>query len=327
MTSPRLLLSCVSEDVPVFHERVESLVGSARRLGGSLSRSPIIVNMVGSADRAFVRRMETFDAEVRVVPRLVDGGVPHANKLRMLEVHEREDFDVLLAVDCDIAVAEDPARHLYRDAISVVPADVDPFTDYQWRQIFDGLRLEPCQRSVCATTTGRPMYPYFNSGVVAVPRGLCADLLSTWTQALMDLNGLWQHHPNIVPRAKRFFTDQIALMVALQRGLPWTVASRELNFATHVDLHRPTVQALRPALLHYHNAVDRQGFLFRPCSSVAAPAADRVNRSRAEALGHPYRGLKKRPVHVRAHQMVDSVVVAAQTARHTIRQYTGSSHV
>ncbi|HEY5261702.1 MAG TPA: hypothetical protein VIJ33_06280 [Solirubrobacteraceae bacterium] len=314
MSAPRVLLACVAEDAPVFHARVESLVGSARRLGGCLSESPIVVSMVGGANPAFVRRLQALDVEVRVVRRMTDSGAPHANKLRMLELHEREDFDVLLAADCDVAVAEDPTMYLPRDSIGVVPADVDPLTEGQWRRLFDGVALDLRERSVRATTTGRPMYPYFNSGVVAVPRHLCVDLLATWTRALEDLHALWQRNPNVIPRAKRFFADQIALMIALQRGLPWTEASRELNFATHVDLHEPTVQSLKPALLHYHGAVDDEGFLLMPRSPVAARAADRVNRDRAAAHGYRYEGLKMPPTPGSARRAIDRVGEAAKAA-------------
>jgi hypothetical protein len=296
VTPPRLLLSCVSEDRPVFHTRVQNLVSSARYLGGSLAGSPIVVNMVDSADRAFVQRMQALDTEVRIVPRITDGGVAQANKLRMLELHERTDFDLLLAVDCDIAVAADPAPYLSGESISVVPADTDPFTDGQWRRIFDGLTVERRERSVRATTTGRSMYPYFNSGVIGVPRGMCADLFASWMQALKDLDALWRRQPNLIPRRRRFFTEQLGLSVALWRGLPWIVASRALNFATHVALHGPTVHGLRPSLLHYHSDADDEGFLFRPRCPVAEPAADRVNRSRAEALDLAYGSLRTRPV-------------------------------
>jgi hypothetical protein len=296
VTLPRLLLTCVAEDRPVFHTRVETLVSSARCLGGSLANSPIVVNVVDNADQSFVQRMEALGAEVRVVPRITDGGVAQANKLRMLEVQERTDFDILLAVDCDIAVAADPAPLVSADMISVVPADVDPFTDGQWRQIFDALAIEGRERSVHATTTGRPMYPYFNSGVIGVPRGMCATLFASWTQALKDLDGLWQRQPNLIPRRRRFFTEQLGLSVALRRGLPWSVASRELNFATHVPLHGPTVQGLRPSLLHYHSDADDDGLLFRPRCPIAEPAADRVNRSRAESLELRYERLRTRPV-------------------------------
>lgn len=314
----RLLLSCVAEDRPEFHTRVETLVGSARRLGGSLSRSPVVINMLQSADPAFVRRVEALGAEVRVVSRFSDGHTAHANKLRMLETHDHDDFDVLLAVDCDIAVADDPASLVSGDAITVVPADRDPLTEPQWRELLAGLAIEPGTRSVRATMTGHPMYPYFNSGVVAIPRGLCAELLAAWTHALSDLDGLRRRQPNVVPRTKRFFADQYALMAALRRGLPWTVASPELNFATHVALHGATVDGLHPALLHYHDEFDSEGFLFRPHSTAAKTAADRVNRSRAEAIGLSYRGLRMRPLHSQVNRAVrrlaESRLVALNSA-------------
>jgi hypothetical protein len=280
----------------VFHAGVENLVSSARRLGGALAASPILINMLDGADRAFVRRMQALDAEVRIVPRIRDGGVAQANKLRMFEIQGRTDFDVLLAVDCDIVVAADPTPHVAQDAISVVPADVDAFSDGQWRQIFQGLALQPPERGLTATRTGKPMYPYFNSGVIGVPRVLCGELLAVWTRALHDLDQLWRREPRMIPRNRRFFRDQVALAVALARGLPWTAASRELNFATHVALHPATVAGLRPALLHYHSEIDKQGFLLRPRCPVAESAAERVNRSRAQALGLTYRSLRRRPL-------------------------------
>jgi hypothetical protein len=288
------LLSCVAEDRPDFHARVDTLVRSARALGGTLASAPVVVNVVDRADREFVARMAELDVEVRIVARITDGGAAHANKLRMLELHKREDFDLLLAVDCDIAVAEDPTPLLSVEAISVVAADLDAFTTGQWAEIFDGLGLVRPERSVTATTSGQPMYPYFNSGVIGVPRARCADLLLAWVAALKDLDRLWRLRPGMIPPSKRFYTDQLALAVALARGLPWTPASPELNFATHVDLHGQTVAGLAPRLLHYHSQFDAQGFLLRPRCPLAEAAAERVNRSRAHALGLSYGSLRGR---------------------------------
>jgi hypothetical protein len=315
MTAPRMLLACVAEDRPKFHARVETLIGSARRLGGSLADSPMIVNMMQSADPAFVRRMEALGAEVRIVGRTDDGYTAHSNKLRMLELDGRDDFDIMLAVDCDIAVADDPARLVSSDAVSVVPADMDPLSDVEWRDLLAALEIEPGVRSVRATTTGRPMYPYFNSGVVAVPRALCPDLLAAWNDALRDLRDIYERRPSVVPRKRRFFADQYALMAALRRGLPFVVAGPELNFATHVTLDDATVDGLRPALLHYHDEADDEGFLFQPRSIVARAAVERVNTSRAAALGLVYGGLRGRPRRSRAHRAVVGFAGASLAGR------------
>ena len=322
---PRLLLSCTCEDRADFHARVEMLLGSARRLGGSLAFSPLVVNVVGGADPAFAARVQALGAEVRVVARAPAGAPPHANKLCMLSLHDRDDFDVLLAVDCDVAIARDPAPLIGAGTIGVVPADTDPLGESQWHALLAALRIEPGPRRVHATTTGRPMYPYFNSGVVTVPRALCAELLARWTDALHELTELWPREPRLIPRSKRFFTDQYALMAALRRGgLPWAVASRELNFPTHVPLHGPTVAGLKPALLHYHSEFDEHGLLFRPRCAVAETAADLVNRSHSQAAGIPYRGLRSRPLHGHAHLAVTRLGERGRGAKRRLRGTIGA---
>jgi hypothetical protein len=276
-----------------YHARVETLLATARAFGGSLAEAPIVVNLVGSADAAFSARAAAAGAEVRVVPPVADGPV-HANKLRMLELAGREDFDVLLAVDCDIAVADDPAPLLPRDAIGVVPADVDPLSERQWQALHRGVGVTPRGRQLRASASGRPLYPYFNSGVVSVPREHCAALQAGWTQALRDLEQLWQREPTLLAPKQRFFTDQLALAVALWRGLPWRAVSPALNFPTHVPVQRSVVEGVRPALLHYHFEVDAAGLLLRPRSPVAAEATERVNRYLAAQRGLPYGGLHGR---------------------------------
>lgn len=311
MSAPRLLLTCVAEDTPHFHARVELLVGSARRHGGALADAPILVNLLDSADPAFAARMEAAGVETRVVPRL-QPGVATVNKLRMLESDDRDDVDVLLAVDCDIAVAADPTPYVTCDAIGVVPADVDCFTEREWRGVDASLELPPSARSLRAACTGRPMRPYFNSGVIAVPRRLRAPLLDAWTAALRDLDALYDREPALIPRSKRFFADQVALAIALRRGLPWTGASRALNFPTHVPLHRPTLADVQPALLHYHGEIDAAGFLLQPRCAIAVAAAERVNRSRAEALGLPYETLRSRPRGHRTRLLADRWLASAR---------------
>jgi hypothetical protein len=313
--APRLLLSCVAEDRPVYHQRVQSLVGSARSLGGALSSAPIVVNMVGGADPGFVRTMQAHDAEVRVVERLDRQHIVHANKLRMFDIGDRDDFDVLLAVDCDIAVAGDPSPLIPGDAIGVVPADVDPLDEQQWSRLLAGLGLGPSPRSVTATTTGRPMHPYFNSGVVTVPRQLCGLLLDGWRDALEDVHSLWLSQPRVISRKGRFFADQYALMAALRRKLPWTALSRELNLATHVKLDDTTVAGLDPVLLHYHEAVDDDGLLFRPRSAIAEAAVERVNRSHAAAHGLDYRGMRKLPLRSQLQRSVNRSLRSRLSAR------------
>jgi hypothetical protein len=325
MSGPRILLSCVCENERRFHDRVLLLLATARRLGGRLAYSPVVVNVVGAADAGFVRRVVQLGAEVRIVPRSATGRPPHANKLRMLELGGRSDFDVLLAVDCDIAVARDPTPLISSEAISVVPADTDPLRTAQWREMLAGLGIAQPELSVRATTTGRCMHPYFNSGVVAVPRRLCSPLLSSWSAALDEVSELWLGDAKVIPRSKRFFADQYALMAALARdGVPWRPASRELNFPTHVSLNTGLVHGLRPALLHYHEEFDHRGFLFRPRCAVANAAADRVNRCHEDSAGLAYTGLRPRPLHSHANVRLRRLGQRGRAAQRKARRRVGT---
>src|SRR4051812_36664749 len=73
----------------------------------------------------------------------------------------------------------------------------------QWRRLWAARGQEPPPRSVAATATGRPMFPYFNSGVLAVPREL------------------WESERAPVAPHKRFYSEQWALMSTL-RHIPWS---------------------------------------------------------------------------------------------------------
>jgi len=290
-----VLLSCVTEDRPDFHARVESLVLSARDHAGSLAGAPFVVNSVESADPAFVERMRALDASVRIVPRFSERqglGTGPMNKLRMLELAADHDFDVLLALDCDTVLTGDPAPHLPLDAVGVAPADVDPFGDRAWRRFFEGAGLPVPERSVVGATSGRPMYPYFNSGVVSVPGALCATLLEDWRAAKDDARWILAD-ARTFGHDKRFFYDQWALMIALHRGVPWRVLDRALNFPTHVAVAPAAMRLPEPLILHYHAEVDPEGFLMRPRSDAAREAAERFNRGRAQRLGLAYAGMRE----------------------------------
>jgi hypothetical protein len=286
------------EDHPGFHARVETLVCSIRALAGDLSHMPIVVLCLGSADRAFASRMRDAEAEVRVIAPFADRRPAHANKLAMLELCHENDFDVLLALDCDVAVARDPSEFLRTDAVVLAPADIDPLGERRWRALFECAQVASGERSLLSTAHGRPMYPYFNSGVLAVPRPVGLELAQAWRRALADIERIFERHARIVPRSKRFYADQLALALALRRGLPWRAANPELNFPTHLRLHEPLVKDMSPAIIHYHGEVDRDGFLLRPRCPVADVAAEVVNRARAANRGAAYDRLKSRPAPV-----------------------------
>src|SRR5688500_13752400 len=101
-----VLFSCVSENGEPWFHKVYNLVLSLRLFGGSLAEARVVVNFVGDVDADYADRLNALGADVRIVERF-DPRSPYLNKLRMLELAAEYEFDVLVALDCDVLIAGD----------------------------------------------------------------------------------------------------------------------------------------------------------------------------------------------------------------------------
>jgi hypothetical protein len=299
--TPRVLLSCVSENRPGWYDKVYNLVLSVRSFGGSLAGAPVVVNFVDGADPRVAADLEGLGAEVRVVERF-DARNPFANKLRMLEFGKELDFDALVALDCDAIVVGDFGDQVPPDRVAAKPADLDRLTDPEWRRLFGAMGVPTPEKSVVATVTGEPMYPYFNSGVVFVPRDRCLDLLGAWSHFSGRVLDLFEREPDVIPRRWQLHANQYSLACALiDGGFPVQPLPVTLNFPTHLRVHGPLLEGLgEPRIIQYHKGIDRDGFLLRDRVDLLDPYLDRFNRRRAEVLGLRYRGLRGLPPFMRA---------------------------
>ena len=109
------------------------LFRSIAALGGSLRRATCIAYFVEAASSKIVEELDQLGVIVKIVQRF-DERYPYANKLRMLE--DQEDYDVLVALDCDVVVAADFSSEINTDAVMAKPADHDPLTIGQWKRLF-----------------------------------------------------------------------------------------------------------------------------------------------------------------------------------------------
>jgi hypothetical protein len=302
--APRLLLSCVSENRPGWYDKVYNLVLSIRSFGGSLAGEQVVVNFVDGAHPEATGPLEGLGAQVRVVDRF-DVRNPYANKLRMLELAKDFDFDVLVALDCDAIVVGDFRDHVPADRVAAKPADVDRLTDAEWRRLFEALRVPVPPKSVVATVTGEPMYPYFNSGVLFVPRDRCLDLLRGWSRFSDEVLELFDHQPEVIPKRWQLHSGQYSLACALiDGGFPVQPLPVTLNFPTHLVVHERLLRDQGPPrIIQYHKGIDRDGFLLRDRADLLDSYLDRFNRQRARALGLRYRGLAGLPLSMRAKRL------------------------
>jgi hypothetical protein len=300
------LVSCVAENGDGWYREAHNLVLSIRRFGGSLSEAPVVVNFVDSVERRFAAGLAELDAEVRVVPRF-DPRTPASNKLRMLELAATHDFDILLAIDTDTLVVGDVSRYADGDAVAIKPENRDPYPARCWRDLFAALDIPEPSRSLVTTSTAQVTYPYYNSGVLFVPRARCDELLASWTRRVFDVLDLYERRPDIVPAPQRHWTNQLALAVAvIGDGIPVAPLPVAANLSTTVAVHPLFAHEVTPPfVLHYHNEMDAAGFVFRSRNPLLNPLIDAFNRHLAETGGLEYAGLPAPPLARRVLRRLD----------------------
>ncbi|HEY8809744.1 MAG TPA: hypothetical protein VIM28_06950 [Solirubrobacterales bacterium] len=289
----KLQISCVSESTPPWFARVQNLVLSIRRFDGSLGDALINVDFIGDVPASFERSLREQGVAVNVVEPISEAGGP-ANKLRMFELDESADCDVLVALDCDVVVVDDFADRLSTGSIGMKPADYHRFNSRDWLRLYEMDGRTAPKSSYTATSSGDHMPPYFNSGVITVPRHLCRSLCDLWRESYQKLTGWLHQDPHLIPKHLHYFNDQIALALAVSE-LPHVALPVGMNFPTHAPVHPSAMtEGERISILHYHGEVDDRGFLLRPRSEEAVGPADAFNMFRATQLSLPYSGLRSR---------------------------------
>lgn len=242
----------------------------------------MVAHFVAGVEPRFVEELKRLDVITRVVDPMPGAGP--ANKLRMFESEPEDDFDLLVALDCDVIVSRDFTDRLASAAIGVKPVDFDRLKQRDWRKLCAAAAIEAGEEEMLrATTTGRNTPPYFNSGVITVPRPLCAHLRGSWMHSYEWLRARLAEDPHLLPRHLHWFSEQISLALAIRAAaLPWEALPPEMNFPTHVSGEPGGGD---PYVLHYHGQIDREGFLIPPLHGPARAQAEQFNQERASYLG------------------------------------------
>jgi hypothetical protein len=288
--------ACVGEDQPgKWWNRLWNVVFSVRTFGGSLAEAPFHVFVADRAGDDLRRLLEPLGATVHVVPAWRDD-YRLANKLRMFEAAPDLGADVVFAIDCDVVVLGDLRGLVDTTKVRVLPAENDRLGEEQWRLLFDHLGMEAPAARVMMARTGRWTYPYWNTGVVTVPAARAAELHRAWDSCLTEMLALGDRLPDPSKAEQRAFAFALQRAGLPVRRLPisanWTHKKRSVP-----DLYRTEVNP--PFVLHYHNKVDAQGFVWQPEHGALVPLVAELNRRRGEALGIEVPPAHRRPFTLR----------------------------
>lgn len=272
----RLIVACVAEPREPYCGEVELLFRTLRRLGGNLAGARAVAYFVGRPGAEIRKTLAALDVSVRIVDPF-DARCPHANKLRMLEC--RDEYEYLLALDTDIAVAGDFSSEILGASIAAKPADQDLLTIEEWSELFSGFGLELPQARYVTSFALKETIPYFNSGVLLLPRPFVDPLREQWSTRI---RGFLDAPEKLRANDKLgYYIDQIALALALAAGrFPIRALPLSMNFPTHSRIHgahRPG--RIQPLLLHHHHRRAENGTLRHCTHEVANRCIDQVNQA------------------------------------------------
>lgn len=284
LSAGELVVGCVTENTPKFLGQALRLLQSIRWFGGELAKSHVVVGVVEQLDPRARRSLEVYGADIRIVPRFRGNG--SGNRLQIFaELLERSESHYFV-LDCDTLVVRDPLPYLRRDVFQAKIAPFPTVTHDVFERLFDhfGVPLPP--RNYTTGYSGTPTIPYFNAGVLSIPRALAEKLEPEWRR----FNTKLADEPYLAaPCEKHIHQAALALALATTK-IPVEAAGAELNYQLNATEY-PTPRGyaeIDPVILHYHDRVDREGRLSR----VPFPKAqERIDRFHARLAEENARGI------------------------------------
>ncbi len=279
-----LLVGCVAANDPGSLGQALRLVQSIRWFGGELASAQVMVCVVGEPDRSFRQALEGYGAEVRIVSPFHQRN-PVADKLQFFPEALETEREMLLLLDCDTVVVQDPLPWMRRGSFQAKIAPLPNVTPEVFEGVFRhyGLPLPP--REHVNSFTGTATIRYCNSGMILVPSALARQIIPVWR----DYNARLADEIEILHPCERQ-CNQASLSLALAAcPIPFAEAPVELNFQLNLSHLPPPVGyfAVDPAILHYHDRVDPEGYLLHtpyPFAQVRAEAFNRRLRQEREGL-------------------------------------------
>ena len=165
-------------------------------------------------------------------------------------------------LDTDIVVARDFSKFLDTKKIMIKPEDRDPFSLTDWKQLFDYFKINFPSERFHTSCSHQETIPYFNGGVIIIPKVFAKEFLDQWKYFLKKLLDEKLNLPmNFIPNA-RFF-DQIAFSLALiQSKLPYDILPLSMNYPYSGTVHSSeNPQSLNPFIIHHHHCILETGNL------------------------------------------------------------------
>jgi len=280
---PKILIATQCSPVEPFKSEVIRLFKSVNLFGGNLANAKKVVCLSESPDSNFKNELKVLGVDIKLIDPL-DDNYHHSNKIQMLQIED--DYDVLIALDTDIIVTSDFTNYIDKNNISAKIVDTDCLGLENWKKLFHFFELDVPLKRFQTCITNVKTIPWFNSGVLFIPKKYSLILYKLWVQYTQKL---LEHYYSLSflsgdsfnDDRNFIFIDQYALALAIHdHKLPYNPLPLEFNFPTHYLVHENfNPNEINPLIIHYHHLVSKKGNILHSKYIPTTKCIDLYNKS------------------------------------------------
>ena len=277
----KIVIATQCSPIEPFKSEVIRLFKSLNLFGGKLAKSKKVVCFSEPPDSDFKNKLEELGVNIQFIEQL-DPSYPYANKIQMLQIEE--DYDVLVALDTDVLITRDFSDYIDKNKVSAKGVDTDCLGLENWKKLFNFFKLDMPLEKFQTCITNIETVPWFNSGVLFIPKKFISNLYESWVKynkkLLQDYYSLdFLSGDSLNDDSNFTFIDQYALALAIHDlKLPYAQLPLELNFPTHYLVHKSfQPEKISPLLVHYHHLVSKDGNIFHCKYEKTNALIDNIN--------------------------------------------------
>ena len=276
-----VVVGLLAENTERMLTQATRLLRSIRWFGGELAAARVVMAGVGPLAPHSQQTLELLGAEIVTVTRFHPNN-PTANRLQLLAALLEAPEELLLILDCDTLVVRDPLPHLTLDAFQGKIEGGPTVTDDVFERLFAHFGLTKAPRAHVMPLTGERTIPYFNAGVLAIPRSLARTLEPVWRK----YNQVLADQPELAAPCDRHMHQASLALALAETGIPIHELPIALNYQINATHRKPPAGFLdiEPVIIHYHHLATEDGFLL-PCPYPRAQARIDAFHERLRAEG------------------------------------------
>ena len=217
MNPNKILIGCTVKEKNLEYVNLETdyLFRTLNEFGGKLSDTKKIAVFTENPDPALKNSLDTQQVEIRIAESL-NKNYQYENALLVLQEGIKENVDVIVMLDSDVVIAKDFSSFLCDSKILIKPEDRDPFSLDEWKELFNLFNVPFPKERVYTSCFRQETIPYFNIGVVIIPKKYALQLLKEWKFFIKEI----LEKKNLLPEnfsKNLFFTTQIAFALAFDK--------------------------------------------------------------------------------------------------------------